>query len=116
MGRASALMLTMLMLAACGGNEPEKAAESADPVSPSRNVVEAEPAPEPRHEKNINAATPSLEPPEDPALAEMSPYRRREYARGWRDCMTGNYDRERQGESYRLGCMAAENAKAGEEP
>jgi hypothetical protein len=45
-----------------------------------------------------------------PDPAGMSPYRRREYDRGYRDCMTGHFDPERQGESYRIGCMAAEDA------
>lgn len=50
-------------------------------------------------------------PGEDPGLASMTPYRRREYERGWRDCMAGNFDGERQGESYRIGCMAAAEAR-----
>ncbi|MGQ0661956.1 hypothetical protein, partial [Sphingosinicella sp.] len=62
---------------------------------------------------SVNAAeeAPASPPEATPGLAEMSPYRRREYERGWRDCMTRNFDRERQGESYRIGCMAAEEAR-----
>ena len=97
-----------LMLAACagGGGEANNLAEPVDQGVPA-NVVEAVPAPE----NGLNHVAPNLEPPDDPGLAAMSPFRRREYERGWRDCMTGNYDRERQGESYRIGCMAAEEAK-----
>jgi len=97
-----------LLLAACttGQGEANNLAEPSREAAPA-TVIEAAPAPE----SGPNIAAPSLEPPEDPGLAAMSPYRRRQYERGWRDCMTGNYDRKRQGESYRIGCMAAEEAK-----
>lgn len=100
--RASAAFCLLLAACTTGGGEANNLAGPPDEA-----VVEAAPAPD----NALNLAASSLEPPGDPGLAAMSPYRRREYERGWRDCMTGNYDRERQGESYRIGCMAAEEAK-----
>jgi hypothetical protein len=67
----------------------------------------------PTEAEDANVTEAVKAPVEDPALASMSPYRRREYDRGYRDCANEQYDPERQGESYRLGCMAAENAKSG---
>ncbi len=62
-------------------------------------------------EANAAETAPASPPEATPGLAGMSPYRRREFERGWRDCMSGNFDGKRQGESYRIGCMAAEEAK-----
>ena len=97
-----------LLLAACagGGGEANNFSEPVGGAAPA-NLTATAPAPD----NGFNHVASNLEPPDDPGLAAMSPYRRREYERGWRDCMTGNYDRERQGESYRIGCMAAEEAK-----
>ena len=102
-----AFVATCLLLSACaaGGGEANDVIESDNAINANAAVT----APEP--DNSLNNAAPNLEPPDDPGLAAMTPYRRREYERGWRDCMTGDYDRERQGESYRIGCMAAEEAK-----
>jgi len=97
------------LLTACTGGGEEEGTNFVEPVNeavPANQVVTT-----PTPDNGLNHVAPALEPPNDPGLAAMSPYRRREYQRGWRDCMTGNYDRERQGESYRIGCMAAEEEK-----
>ena len=102
--RGSAALCLLLASCASGGGEANNLAEPFGGTTPA-NLTATAP------ENGLNQVAPNLEPPDDPGLAAMSPYRRREYQRGWRDCMTGNYDRERQGESYRIGCMAAEEAK-----
>jgi hypothetical protein len=105
------LLTAAVLVASCGREEPPTPAEN--------QVNVAEPVPEPvppEPENETRAAALPLDPSEDPAVAAMSPYRRREYERGYRDCISGNFDPQRQGESYRLGCMTAENVKAGEEP
>ncbi len=100
--------LGIFLLAGCGGGvgsnaiEPRNEAPSPAEAAPSNTVAS--------NARETNR-TISAEPPEIPGVAEMSPYRRREYERGYRDCRTGNFDRERQGESYRIGCMAAEEAR-----
>ena len=102
-------LAALLALAGCNpGVTPQNLQNEA---APSRNAPaqlqangSADPGP-------ANTARESPEPSATPGLAGMSPYRRREYERGYRDCMTGDFDRERQGESYRIGCMAAEDAK-----
>ena len=83
-------------------------------TAPARNESRARSA----APANKTAAVPAnvaeetiVTPPQPPGVAGMSPYRRREYERGYRDCMSGNFDGERQGESYRIGCMAAEDVK-----
>jgi hypothetical protein len=96
----------MLALAGCNpGVAPQNEA------LPLRNEGRPTPAP-----ANQAAPAPSNKvetaPDGPPDVTGMSPYRRREYERGYRDCMTGNFDGERQGESYRIGCMAAEDVKA----
>lgn len=90
-------------------------------ITPPQNAQRERPpanAPAPKSAVNevaspptANIATKAPEATTPPGLAGMSPYRRREYERGYRDCMSGNFDGERQGESYRIGCMAAEDAK-----
>ena len=107
----------VLLMSACYQQPAPGTNEAVNPVQPDAPAP-PEPAAEPGNEAADPAAAVAATPPDDPALAAMSPSRRREYERGWRDCATGNYayDPDRQGESYRLGCMAAENAKAGEEP
>ena len=112
------LLAGLLLLAGChpgvpqppdSGNKNEQVGNKTEQVG---NTAAA-PAPANETEAENPAGPPvALEPPaRDPGLATMSPYRRREYERGYRDCMTGNFDRERQGESYRIGCMAAEEAR-----
>ena len=103
------LVAALLLLAGCNPGVPQPPAQ-VNKAEPVRNVLPSAPANE---MAVLNEAEPaSAEPPPgDPGLASMSPYRRREYERGYRDCMTGNFDGERQGESYRIGCMAAEEAR-----
>lgn len=105
-------LLALLVLTGCNpGITPPQATRNE--AATASNQVQRTPEPP------VNSAVP---PPADvteprassePATgaAGMSPYRRREYERGYRDCMTGNFDGERQGESYRIGCMAAEDVK-----
>lgn len=101
----------LLALAACNpGVTPINEAENGT------GTVRNAPAPAPLANRsaapaNVTEPAPPAEPEAIPGVAGMSPYRRREYERGYRDCMTGNFDGERQGESYRIGCMAAEDAK-----
>lgn len=82
-------------------------------VVPERN--DAQPAPAVSNQAPVASTNAMEQAPETaegpPNVTGMSPYRRREYERGYRDCMSGNFDGERQGESYRIGCMAAEDAK-----
>ena len=113
--RFAPFVSVLLLVSACN-RQPE-----APPEVPERsdqapaNVVA--PDPSPAAEKAPVAAIPES-PPEDPGVASLSPSRRREYERGYRDCRTGDYDydAQTQGEYYRIGCMAAENLKAGAEP
>jgi len=103
--------LGILLLAGCGEGGNSNRIQPRNDVAP---LVNAAPtfnegnaaAPDEPPENRTGASAP----PEIPGVAEMSPYRRREYERGWRDCRTGNFDRERQCESYRIGCMAAQEA------
>lgn len=105
------LALTALASSGCGLQSEKPAEDQPARAEPKVQAAEAEPETEPTAPSGANETAPSATPPDDPSLAGMSPYRRREYERGYRDCLSGNYDRERQGESYRIGCMAAENAK-----
>lgn len=109
--RGFAPALSILLLAGCGGGAGSNAAAPRNDVAivnaaPTANGSDAA-APREPAENRSNASPP----PEIPGVAEMSPYRRREYERGYRDCREGNFDRERQGESYRIGCMAAQEAR-----
>lgn len=103
------LFAALLLLAGCNPGVPPPPAQ-VNRAEPVRKALPSAPANE---TGALNESEPvAAEPPAgDPGLAAMSPYRRREYERGYRDCMTGNFDRERQGESYRIGCMAAEEAR-----
>lgn len=112
----AALLAPLLLLAACG-RQAQAPAEA--PVEASREPInltapESSPATKAQPPRVLIPASP----PEDPSLAELSPSRRREYDNGYRDCRAGNYDydAQTQGEYYRIGCMAAENLKAGAEP
>ncbi|MGE0178801.1 MAG: hypothetical protein AB7O91_03140 [Sphingomonas sp.] len=103
----------LLLLAACNPGVPQ-APLPENEAEPVPNAPAPQPEAAPANEMppgNETAAAAAGPPAGDPGLAAMSPYRRREYERGWRDCTTGNFDRERQGESYRIGCMAAEEAR-----
>jgi len=104
--------LGILLLAGCGegansnGLVPRNDAAPLVNAAPAVNEGNAAAPDEPSTNRAI-----ASEPPEIPGVAEMRPYRRREYERGYRDCRDGNFDRGRQGESYRIGCMAAEEAR-----
>ena len=101
-------LAALLALAGCNpGVTPQNEA------APVRNGSRAAPAVtnQPAAPDNRVEQTPVTAPEAAPDPASMSPYRRREYERGYRDCVSGNFDRERQGESYRIGCMAAEDSK-----
>ena len=83
----------LLVLAGCNpGITPTQNAQN-EAVSPNNAPA---PPPQPPDntavETNVPEAAP--EPGATPGLAGMSPYRRREYERGYRDCMTGNFDGE----------------------
>lgn len=110
--RWPALLWVLPIAAACNRQVPEEAQREKAPaaVDQAVPVPSAEPGGEP---ESTQVAIPEA-PPEDPGLASLSPSRRREYERGYRDCRQGefNYDSQTQGEYYRIGCMAAENLKA----
>ena len=102
-------LLAVLALAGCNpGIAPRNEAEPARNESRAAPAVSNQAAAAP-----VNAVreAPAAAPDGPPDVSGMSPYRRREYERGYRDCMSGNFDGERQGESYRIGCMAAEDVK-----
>ncbi len=106
--RGVLLMLGISLLAGCGGELDSNTTEARNEATPR---VKAAPSNAVSPDESASNRTISAEPPEIPGVAEMSPYRRREYERGYRDCRAGNFDRQRQGESYRIGCMAAEEAR-----
>jgi hypothetical protein len=114
--RSSLCLIFLLLASACDpGSDTQDRAASSTVEEPTNLVAqESTPASEGRPPEIVLPETP----PEDPALGALSPSRRREYERGYRDCRTGNYDydAETQGEYYRIGCMAAENLKAGAKP
>ena len=112
----AALLWPLLLLAACDREAQAPAGASVEVDRDPTNLAAPESSPA------TQAQPPQVEipetPPEDPSLASLSPLRRREYDNGYRDCRAGNYeyDAQTQGEYYRIGCMAAENLKAGAEP
>ena len=113
--RVLALILAAVFAASCDGPpamQPEQEKAAAEPAA---NLAGPQPKLRMQSDDVTNEAILPLEPPADPALAAMSAGQRREYERGYGDCIRGryDYDPERQGESYRIGCMAAENAKSG---
>jgi hypothetical protein len=99
MKKGTASFGLLVLLAACG--RPD-AAPQAEPQVPLEN--EARPtAPPP-----AAAARPLPGPPADPALADLSPSRRRAYERGIADCRADRYDPDPYPEAYRIGCAAAQ--------
>jgi hypothetical protein len=94
--RALAGLAALVILGACGSESApaQNKQERASPPSKARAAPRAEPS--------ANAAA-----PDDPALAQMSPSRRRAYDRGLADCRAGRYDPDPYPEAYRIGCAAA---------
>ena len=103
--RAAATSI-LLLLSACGptpaGNEVEPAGNAA-----TRQDGVANPAQPAANE----TAAPEI--PGDAALADMSPRQRRAYELGFRDCSAGRYEPDPHPEAYRIGCGAAQEARAG---
>lgn len=112
--RVPALILAAVFAASCEAPPEMPPGQEKAAVEPAANLAEPPPGPPTESDDVANEAMLTVEPPPDPAFAGMSAGQRREYERGYRDCIGGryDYDPERQGESYRIGCMAAENAKA----
>ena len=113
--RLAAFIAGALLVAGCQPDASVPAREENALTQPPANLTQPQPdSPASGAEVGNDVILPN-DPQDDPALAGMSESRRREYARGYRDCARGDYDYdpERQGESYRIGCMAAENLKAG---
>jgi hypothetical protein len=110
------IILAFIVLVACNRQSPHESNTQA----PATTAKAGPPAPEVGQSAEPGVVESKVVPPAnapvDAAVATMSPYRRREYERGYRDCISGNFDAERQGESYRIGCMAAENAKSAVQP
>ncbi|HET9429368.1 MAG TPA: hypothetical protein VFO69_13510 [Allosphingosinicella sp.] len=113
--RILAFIVSACLLAGCEPEAETPTLPANRDAPPPTNVGQPQPEIPSTGEGVGNVATLPVDPPNDPALAAMSASRRREYERGYRDCIRGDYayDPERQGESYRIGCMAAENVKAG---
>ena len=94
-------LAALLILSACGsggapvGNKQER----ANPPSRGPAAPKAEPV--------ANASATEAPTKADPALAVMSPGRRRAYDRGFADCRAGRYDPDPYPEAYRIGCAAA---------
>ncbi len=112
--RVPPLILAAAFAASCEAPSEMPPAQQKAAAEPAANLAEPPPGPPTASDDVANEAMLSLEPPADPAFAAMSAGQRREYDRGYRDCIRGryDYDPERQGESYRIGCMAAENARS----
>ncbi len=111
-----ALLLALSIAAACNRQAPGQAQKADSPATVNQMVPERSGEPAGPQTESKEAAIPET-PPEDGGLASLSPSRRREYERGYRDCREGefNYDAQTQGEYYRIGCMAAENLKAADD-
>ena len=101
--------LGLLALAGCNPGITPPRTEQNEIAAPRKASMPVPSAANQAERANVAEAAPEPDTASGPAT--MSPYRRREYERGYRDCMSGNFDGERQGESYRIGCMAAEDVK-----
>ena len=100
----------LCLIAACNpARSPDSGGnETPAPVERPAANEEAPPAPA------VNAAEPEapIEVPDDGAgLADMSPFRRRAYEQGYRDCRAGRYEPDPWPEAYRIGCGAAQEAR-----
>lgn len=94
-------------------NDAEAANHAAPPAAPAPIANEAAAPVEPAADASAEApAEKTVEVPEDaPGLADMSPFRRRAYEAGYRDCSAGRYDPDPWPEAYRIGCGAAQEAR-----
>lgn len=101
----AALALALLACACESGRDSNGAAPKNDAGSPENQMIKADPP--------ANEAMPEES---DPGLASMTPYQRRAYDRGLRDCRAGRYEPERYPESYRIGCAAAQDGGESEPP
>lgn len=104
----AAFLAAILLLGACereAANEME--ARNEAPQNSAEPTNEAAP-----DVNNSGAAELSAEVPQDGAgLADMSPYQRRAYEQGYRDCRAGRYAPDPWPEAYRIGCGAAQGAE-----
>jgi len=107
MSRAS-LALALLLVAACqprdARNEgaPAKAATAPRPAPARPSAPAADPA-----------AGPAPAAPDPAALEGLTRFQRRAYEKGFEDCRAGRYAPDRWPEAYRIGCAAANDARAG---
>jgi len=86
--------------------------KAANEVSQPTTVAPVGNSPMETTAENVTTPETQVEVPEDaPGLAEMSPFRRRAYEAGYRDCRAGRYDPDLWPEAYRIGCGAAQEAR-----
>ena len=108
----AAALPAILSLAAC-----DPAPEAGDNfVQPAQAPRPGAPAPENAAQagRAAEAADPALPveaPADSPGLADMSPWQRRAYQAGYRDCRAGRYQPDSWPEAYRIGCGAAQEAR-----
>ena len=103
--RRLAIIAALYGLSACGseGGQPSNK-QQQQPDPPPRVSPRPPPPAPPPPEGNEAVEAPARV---DPALAQMSPGRRRAYERGLADCRAGRYDPDPWPEAYRIGCAAA---------
>ncbi|MDQ4087980.1 MAG: hypothetical protein M3177_08245 [Pseudomonadota bacterium] len=82
--------------------EPDNASETA----PQANAVS------PAQANQVAAEAPVQVPEDAPGLAAMSPYQRRAWEKGYRDCSVGRYEPDPHPEAYRIGCGEAQERQA----
>lgn len=114
----AALAPALLLLAgACAeGGDSNGVAQKHDAGSPENAIVRLD---DRGGEQNYADSPTNDAMPDDsadPGLARMTPYQRRAYDRGFRDCRAGRYDPDRHPESYRIGCAAAHDGNGGGRP
>jgi len=109
----AAVALPLILLAgACGGGGDSEEAPKNGAGAPENAPENAISRPAGRGEETqanppANEAMP--EDSVDPGLAAMTPYQRRAYDLGLRDCSAGRYEPDRHPEAYRIGCAAAQD-------
>lgn len=97
------------LLAGCGPGVSEDGRAPADNAAepPAGPVA---PAAEPPAANQAEAAPPA----EVPGVADMSPFQRRAFDQGYRDCSEGRYEPDPWPEAYRIGCGAAQEERVPE--